>query len=166
MNSSEYLDKLKVSLTRYFDMELDKDLGGKRFSLYGRYYTRNAKYFALKNIEVYSFVVNEYILYNNCNNVNKDYIHDLKDYIKNHVDDIVIRDEESMSSGITFLISSEESINPETIKAVKNFKFYKSYNWGFKGWVNVKLVFVDLKTNKTYSNALGRREKKRFILLK
>lgn len=166
MNSSEYLIKLKNSLARYFDMELDKTLGGKRFSLYGRYYTRNAKYFALKKIEVYSFTVNEYILYNNCNRVNIDYINELEDYIKDHVDDIVIRDEECMSSGITFLISSEEDIDKETIKAVKKFKFYKSYNWGFKGWVNVKLIFVNLKTNQTYSNTLGRREEKRFILLK
>lgn len=166
MNSSEYLDRLKDSLKRYFDIELDKELCGKMFSLYGRYYTRNAKYFALKDIEVYSFTVNEYILYNNYNTVTVESINELKDYIKNNVDDIVIRDKDYMSSGITFLISSEESIDKDTLKAVKNFKFYKSYSWGFKGWVNVKLIFIDLKTNQTYSNALGRREKKRFILLK
>ena len=165
MNSNEYLDRLKDSLTRYFDIELDKELCGKMFSLYGRYYTRNSKYFALKNIEVYSFTVNEYILYNNYNTVTVESINELMDYIKNNVDDIIIRDKDYMSSGITFLISTE-SIDKDTIKAVKNFKFYKSYSWGFKGWVNVKLIIVDLKTNKTYSNALGRREKKRFILLK
>lgn len=165
MNSNEYLDRLKDSLTRYFDIELDKELCGKMFSLYGRYYTRNSKYFALKNVEVYSFTVNEYILYNNYNTVTVESINELMDYIKNNVDDIIIRDKDYMSSGITFLISTE-SIDKDTIKAVKNFKFYKSYSWGFKGWVNVKLIIVDLKTNKTYSNALGRREKKRFILLK
>lgn len=166
MNSNEYLNKLNDSLTRYFDIELDKCIGGKRFSLYGRYYTRNAKYFALKKVEVYSFIVNEYILYNNSNRVDVDFVNELNNYIKEHVDDIVIRDKECMSSGITFLISSEEDIDKETIKAVKKFKFYKSYNWGFKGWVNVKLIFINLKTNQTYSNILGRREKKRFILLK
>lgn len=166
MNSNEYLNKLKNNLTKYFDIELDKSIGGKLFSLYGRYYTRNAKYFALKNVEVYSFIVNEYILYNDCNSVNVYYLKELKEYIKDHVDDIVIRDKECMSSGITFLISSKEDIDKDTIKAIKNFKFYKSYNWGFNGWVNVKLIFVNIKTNQTYSNRLGRREKKRFILLK
>ncbi|MFA9422436.1 MAG: hypothetical protein ACERLG_02590 [Sedimentibacter sp.] len=166
MNSSEYLDKLKISLTRYFDMELDKTIGGKRFSLYGRYYTRNAKYFASRKIEIYSFIVNEYVLYNNCNHVDANYINELKDYIEIYVDDIVMQDKESMSSGITFLISTEESVNKDTLKAVKNFKFYKSYSLGFKGWVNVKIILVDLKTNKAYSNALGRRDKKGFILLK
>jgi len=166
MNSNEYLNKLESNLKRYFDIELDKELSGKRFSLYGRYYTRNAKYFALKKIEVYSFTVNEYILYNNCDCVNVEYINELKDYLNNHVDDIIIRDKEYMSSGITFLVSSEGNIDKETIKAVKKFKFYKSYNWGFKGWVNVKLIFVNIKTNQTYSNALGRKEEKRFILLK
>jgi hypothetical protein len=166
MSRDEYLSRLKNNLARYFDIELDKAICGKRFTLYGRYYTRNAKYFAMKKVEVYSFVVNEYILYNDCNDVNVDYINELKDYIKENVDEICIRDNESMSSGVTFLISSEKNIDKDTIKAVKNFKFYKSYNWGFKGWVNVKLIFVDLKTNQSYSNKLGRREKKRFILLK
>ncbi|MDW5299635.1 MAG: hypothetical protein SA378_05800 [Sedimentibacter sp.] len=166
MNRSEYLDKLKDSLTRYFDIELDKTLCGKMFSLYGRYYTKNSKYFALKNIEIYSFTVNEYILYNNYNTVTVESINELMDYIKNNIDDIVIRDKDYMSSNITFLISSENSIDKDTIKAVKNFKFYKSYNLGLKGWVNVKLILIDLKTNQAYSNALGRREKKRFILLK
>ena len=166
MNSSEYLDKLKNSLTRYFDIELDKTICNKFFTLYGRYYTRNTKYFALKNIEVYSFTVNEYVLYNHYDNVTPDHINKLMVYVKENVDDIIIRDKEYMSSGITFLLSSEKSIGKDTIKAVKNFKFYKSYSWGFKGWVNVKLILVDLNTNQAYSNALGRREKKRFILLK
>lgn len=166
MNNIEYLNQLKDNLTKYFDIELEKRIGSKRFSLYGRYYTRNSKYFALKKVEVYSFTINEYILYNNSSNVNVDYINELKEYIKDNVDNIVIRDKESMSSGITLLISSDEDIDKETINAIKKFKFYKSYNWGFKGWVNVKLIFINIKTNQAYSNALGRREKKRFLLPK
>jgi hypothetical protein len=166
MNSNEYLNKLKSSLTKYFDIELYKELGGRQFSLYGRYYTRNSKYFALRKFEVYSFKINEYVLYHNCNNLDVDYINELKEYIKDNVDNIVIRDSETMSSAITLLISSEEDIDNDTIKSVKKFKFYKSYDWGFKGWVNVKLILVNLKTNQAYSNSLGRREKKRFIFLK
>ncbi|MFA9399303.1 MAG: hypothetical protein ACERKV_13695 [Clostridiaceae bacterium] len=165
MNNDEYMVKLESSLEKYFDIEKDKEMFGRKFDIYGKYYIRSAKYVAVKTAEIYAFTSNEYLLYNkSCKRFEKSDIEDINRILKEHLNDIIDidGDKEHMSSNITFLVSCEENPDKDTIKAIKKFKFYKSFAFAFKGWVNVKIIFVNPMTNNIFTNKLGRREKKKF----
>ena len=59
----EYSEFLKEKLGRYFDIEEDYSLGENQFNLFAAFNQRNAKYMMMKNLEIYAFKNNEYILY-------------------------------------------------------------------------------------------------------
>lgn len=164
MNNDEYMEKLENSLKRYFDTIRDAEVFGGNFDIYGKYYIRSARYVASKKAETYAFTSNEYLFYKKMSKpTDLSNIEDIEKMLKDHLDDIIKVDDEHMSSVITFLISSEENPNDDAIKAIEKFKFYKSFALGFKGWVNVRVIFVNPMTYEIFTNKFGRREKEKFI---
>ncbi|QGU95870.1 hypothetical protein GOM49_12895 [Clostridium bovifaecis] len=68
-----------------------------------------------------------------------------------------------MSSIITFIISSNNNPDYDTIKAIQRFKYHKSFALGFKGWVNVRLIFVNPETQDILASLEGGKEKSFYL---
>ncbi|MGH4119441.1 hypothetical protein [Clostridium sp.] len=161
--SDKYMKELIKKFQRNFDLEYNKQMGGINFDFTGEFNQRSIKYMFLKAAEVYAFKSHEYVFYKSV-----DYkfgaldISKIKSLIDENVNAIIKMDAEHMASVITFIFSSTESPDLETQEAIKKFKYYKSFLFGFKGWVNVKLIFINSNTNKVITNKFARANEKFF----
>lgn len=162
--SDRYMNELIKKFESNFDIEYNRQLGGINFDFAGEFNQRSIKYMFMKAAEVYAFKSHEYVFYKEI-----DYkfeapdLAKLKSIIKENVNSIIKMDSEHMASVITFIFSSIESPSVETEETIKKFKFYKSFLLGFKGWVNVKLIFINSNTNKVITNKFARGNEKFFV---
>lgn len=160
----EYREFLKCGLVSYFDIEEDYNFGEACFDLYATFNQRNAKYMLLKNVEIYAFTSNEYILHKRLDGALK--IEDLgwmKKFLDDNLENIVDHNQEHMSSVVTFLFECPLP-DKEVTKQIKKFKYYKSFKFGLKGWVNVKIMVIDPASKSGITNKLGKRDLPRFIM--
>jgi len=161
----EYKDYLKDKLGRYFDIEESYQLEGNDFELFAKFNQRNAKYMMMKNLEIFAFQNNEYILYKKLDKgFGEDEFLMMKEVLNNHVEEIIDRNEEHMSSVITFIFETELPDDEAVIKAIKKFKYYKSFLFGLKGWVNGKIMLIDPVKQCGISNKLGKGDIERFLM--
>ncbi len=164
LNSISYREKLKGSLDAYFNVDLDKEVYNKKFDLYATFNQRNAKYMLVKKAEIYAFKTDEYVFYKHFEkNLKVSDIETIKIFIENNIDDMVNVDKEHMTSILNFVITVDNSIEDETLKAIKKFKFHKSFKFGLNGWSDVRLIVIDLKKDELYSNKFGKKDGKKFL---
>lgn len=164
MNYVEYRTKLKDSLDAYFNVTLNKEVINKKFDLFANFNSRNARYMLSKKAEIYAYKSNEYVFYNNIETlIDIETLESMKNFLSENVDNIIEIDNEHMSSLINVIYTVNGGITEEMKKKIKKFNFYKSYKFGFRGWVNTRLVVIDLSSNEIYTNKLARKEGKKFF---
>ncbi|WP_077369370.1 hypothetical protein [Anaerosalibacter sp. Marseille-P3206] len=164
MKNSEYRDKLEKSLKRYFDLEYDKKIKDFKFDIVGKFYQRSSKYMLFREAEIYAFQTNEYIFYNMIDkSFNTDNIKSYYDFLNENVNELIDINEEHMSTIITFLFSTTDKLDEDTIKAVQKFKFHKNFKFGLRGWVDARIFIVNPLTEDICTNKFGRGEEKKFL---
>ena len=152
MKFNEYKENLGERFLRYFDVEKDYQCCGVQFDLFAKSNTRNERYIATKKAVVYAFENNEYCLVKYFNDINNDSLDNFSEVLKNSIDVFVKSNEEHMSSVITGVIVMDNLDDSEIIEKIKKYKYQKSFTFGLKGWVDVRLVLVDLSTESVISS--------------
>lgn len=165
MNSKDYADLLTRRLEKDFDLNYGNTIDNMYFDITGRYYQRNSRYFLSKNLEIYAQKNNEYLFFKEYERtVDEDDIDGLLEFLKRNVDDLIDQDDEHMESVIILLLSCSFPVKASTRSKIEKFKFYKSYKFGFNGWVNGKIIVVDPFQKKYISNKFGRRVERNYTL--
>lgn len=153
---------LKNKLEAYFDISKKPvEYSSITFDFIAKYNQRSAKYLLVKELEYYAFENNEYILYKKIDpsfNYNS-----LKHMLKQNVSNIISIDQEHMSSTISFILEIDFPLDSEKIKTIEKFKFYKSFLFGLKGWVNARLIVINPAENKGFANKLGKKELPKYL---
>ncbi len=162
MNLSE---KLKSQLSHMFDFYDEYTLGDVVFPLYGKYYLRNSRYFAVKKVELYAVANYEHLFYYCVDGrlTNKRFNH-LTDVLKDNVEALIAPNDEHMSSVITLLIECD-SIEASLEHIVSKYKYKKSFKFGFHGWVDLKIMVVISPQRRAVENKMARGDVAKLKLL-
>lgn len=165
MNRAEYADFLTRKLQGCFDLEYEQTIDNMFFNITGKYYRRSARYMLSKNLEIYAQRNNEYLFFKEYDrSLCEGDIDGLHDFLKRNVDDLIEVNDDHMESVIIFLLSCGFPVEDSTKSRIEKFKFYKSYKFGFNGWVNSKIIVVDPFSGKYISNKFGRRVESNYTL--
>lgn len=133
---------LRQSLEHLFDFTEDFAFQGLTYPLYGKFYRRNSKYFAVKKAELYAYTSFEHILYKKYEGLLKaSDFHALVDSVKKGLDELIQPDDEHMSSVVNFIIECD-GIEDGLQNELRNFKYRKSYKLGLWGWVDFKALVI------------------------
>ncbi len=160
----DYRGFLKEGLERYFDISEDYNLGQEKFELFATFNQRDARYMLLKDVEVYAMKSNEYILHKKINRpLEISDIEWLRSFLDDNLDNIIQRDDEHMSSVVTVIFEGPMP-NKNIQKKLSKFKYYKSFAFGLKGWMNTKVMLVDPISKNGITNKLGKGDLNRFIM--
>lgn len=116
----------------------------EEFDLFALSNIRNEKYMATKKIRIYAFENDEYCFMKYYKSLDEDSLGKIIDILKISINDYIKPHDEHMSSTITGILAVDNIEDSEIIKKVKKFHYQKSFALGFKGWVDVRLVLVDL----------------------
>lgn len=159
MEYFQYLEKINNKLRRHFDIERDFLYKDIKIDLFAKYFLRNEKYFATKKVSIYAFENNEYCFIKYFDQLNDEKIQNFIEYLKFAVDDFITPNSEHMSSVITGVIVTDKEFDRDITNVVEKFKFHKSFAFGFKGWVDIRLILVNLGNNEIIINKKGKEVK-------
>ncbi len=158
-------EKLKQSLTHMFDFYDNFSLGAIVFPLYGKYYARSARYFAVKKAELFAYSNFEHLFYYPVTGqLSRAVFESLCRALIDHVDVLVNPNEEHMSSILTLIIECD-TVTSELSKQISKYKYRKSFKFGFYGWVQLKIMVVVKDEKRAIENKVARGDVKRLKLL-
>ena len=155
MNISDYLEIIEKRLQRNFDLNTNQRILDQQINLYAKSEIQNESYFASKKVKVWRAEMYEYCFVKVYESLDDKSIRDFQNFLISAVDYFVKPHTEHMSSTITGIIAADDI--PEHLeKVISGFKYRKSYSFSFKGWADVRLLAVSLRSNRVMSNKKGK----------
>ena len=156
MDLTEYLENIQLKLQGNFDLERDYIINEFEYDLYARYNLRNERYIFTKKAKIYAIENNEYSLIKFYDDLNQCSIKEYTDALIRSIDKLINPNSDHMSSIITGVIVLNKMPNNEIIDMIKRFKYQKGFAFGFKGWVDIRLLLVSLNEEFIVSNKKGK----------
>lgn len=159
MEIFQYLDIIEEKLRCSFDITRNYSINNFQYDMFAEYHLRNEKYVLLKKAVVYAFENNEYCLIKYCENLNKNTMQEIINTLINSVELIVKPNRDHMSSVVTLVFVTDNIFNEDIddiTKAVTRFNYNKGFAFGFKGWVDIRLLLVSLNEGLIATNKKGR----------
>lgn len=157
MNKEKYLLNLKEILSVYYDVYEDFDSEFGKIDIYAKFFERNDRYILKKEAIIYSQEAFEHIFCKYFENLTIDDAVGFTKYLEENINTFVKPNDNHMSSILRGVIVTNEKPDEEIIKFIQKYKYYKSFQFGFKGWVNIGLNLVDINNeNNFYYNKVGK----------
>ena len=161
INAEEYINNLKEMYRSYFDLKENTEIADKKFDLYAFSHIKNEKYFATESLKIWEYAKYEHCLINKINTSESNLLPD-KNFLKNAVDEVIELHRNHKQSYLTLIKISENGIDQDQVENIQNFSYSKSFYFGFRGWLDLRLIVVDLKNNKVYTNEEGNKVKNNY----
>ena len=158
MSSNDYLDMVTSRLSSHYDLTADFDVGPLSFNLAAKYVLRNERYIFSRQVATLDSCHNNTLCLVKLLS-NRPEPEDIREALSNVVENmlqLVNPHEEHMSTTINLVLVTTEPVDPETAKLVQDYRFYKSFAWGFHGWCHIGIVLVSLFQNAVYANKVGK----------
>lgn len=162
MSPDMYLDELLSRYQANFDITRNYKLGSRIYPAYAYFYSFGEKYVLKKEAQLWAIKAYEHVLFEHMEYFSISHLEQIRNVIENHMEPQLVRNNEKypekdhMCSYLTFVMTVNTDPSPETIKAIKKFKFDKGYMFNFRGHSAARLAVVSLSTGHVYSNYCGR----------
>ncbi|MCT4605721.1 MAG: hypothetical protein N4A64_06385 [Marinisporobacter sp.] len=156
MEYTEYIEKIEKKLKAHFDIKRDYLYKDLQIDLYAKYHIRNERYMASKKVPIYGFENNEYCFIKYFDDLTEEKLKNFIEYLKLSIDDFVHPHAEHMSSVVTGVLVTNNEEDKKISDVARKFKFHKSFAFGFKGWVDIRLVLVYLGKSVVVTNKKGK----------
>ncbi|MCQ2612071.1 MAG: hypothetical protein MJ183_00530 [Treponemataceae bacterium] len=159
MTSSEFLDKLLPSYKEYYDLISENIL--PPFKAEAKFVSHVEQYFLVHSAKLSDIDSTEHLYFAAEENLSLEKLSDMaklawEDGLKDVVPYYGHR-----NSDVTVIVVCD-SADEDVAANVKKIRYSKTYKFMIYGWSNFKLVVVDLKSGKVFSNGQGA-ETKGFI---
>lgn len=152
-----YLKDLEERYKYYYEVERDKEISGVKLDVFAKSSTEHFRQVLTKNIKIDQHYTKEYaVVKAEKRFVDKNEVEHFSKFIKSLVNELVNPSVETMSTILNGILISASGFSEEAVNFAKKFKFSKSFLLGIKGWCDIRLILVDLKEEKLYSNQKGR----------
>lgn len=145
MEFKDYKELMKKRLMGYFDLSEERAYGGYQLDLFAESNMRTERYFAMKKFKVYAMENDEFCLLKHFDMVTEDIVDGYISMLIKAIDELVTVREDHMSSTLTGVIVTDHLDDKALEKKIRKFRHQKSFAFGFKGWVDVRLILVDLE---------------------
>ncbi|SNT05945.1 hypothetical protein SAMN05446037_103624 [Anaerovirgula multivorans] len=160
MKIEYYLENMEIKLSKYFDIEKSYNYINTEYQLFAKSFIRSEKYIASKKLTIYAIENNEFIFVKTFTELEEKELLQFTDHLMRAAEDYVDPHSEHMSTVITGIIVVEKGSGKDLRKMIEKFKFMRSFAFGFKGWVYIRLLVVDLDKGEVICNRRGREVKK------
>lgn len=159
MDITTYIETIENKLKNNFDITKNYDMNGYVYDLFAEFHVRNERYFLMKKAVIYGVENNEYVLLKHFENINEDLCHNYTECLIKSIKSIVNPTNEHMCSIVTgiIVVDSIRGMDLEYYKRfIEKFKYNKTFAFGFKGWVDLRLLLVSLDDGLISANKKGK----------
>lgn len=158
MKTQDLTEKIIDKLSSNFDIKKNEILDEITYDFSGIYMEETSKYILSKEMIYDSFSSNETVL---CKVFEDEKILTdqsvLKKYIIKNLNFFRGKKENQMSSMITFIYIGGHLSDTDK-NNIKKFKFHRSFLFGIKGWINTKIIYIDILNKEIITNKMGRKD--------
>lgn len=158
MKIQDLTERIIDKLSSNFDIKKNEILDGIPYDFSGIYTEETNKYILSKEMVYDSFSNNETVL---CKTFAEDEfsmdVDTLKTYIMKNLNFFKGKKENQMSSMITFIYIGG-NLSDTDRNSIKKFKFHKSFLFGIKGWINTKVIYIDIFNKEIITNKMGKKD--------
>ena len=152
-----YLGDLEKRFKYYYELERDKEISGLKVDIFALSSTEHFRQALTKNIKIDQHYTKEYaVVKAEKRFVDKNDVEEFSKYLKSLINKPFTPSVNIMSTIINGVLVSTSGFSEEAVSFTKKFKFSKSFLLGIKGWCDIRLILVDLKEEKLYSNQKGK----------
>ncbi|HBY56520.1 MAG TPA: hypothetical protein DEG96_01430 [Candidatus Atribacteria bacterium] len=152
-----YLKDLEERYRYYYEVERNKKILGEKVDIFARSYTEHFRKVLTEKIKIDQHYTKEYAMVKAERGfIGKNEIDRFSQFLKSLVDELVIPSVDVMSTTLNGVLITASGFSEEAINFAKKFEFSKSFWLGIKGWCDIRLILVDLKKEKLYSNQKGK----------
>lgn len=156
MDIEKYLELIRKRLEANFDLYFNHSIGDYSLDLFGKFNMVTTRHVFTKKAIIDTMENYEYCLIKHFNTLKDTTIKNYTDFLIESIDTLVDPDENHMSTVLNGVVIVDKNPSEEIINFIKKFKHYKSFAFGFKGWVNIGLILVSLEDNYVVTNRTGR----------
>ncbi len=151
-NIDSYYKNVKNKLSSHFNIDPNFSISGNNFDFLASFNEKNTKFALLKEIKIYEFETNEYFLF--ISEKTNDLFSPINklEQIKGCLKEIARPHENHMSSQVLLVYVTEDEIDEDLVKKAARFKYQKGFAFGFKGWADLGLVVISLKSNRVVTH--------------
>jgi len=152
-----YLKDLEERYKYYYEVERDKEVSGVKVDIFAKSSTEHSRQVLTKSIKIDQHYTKEYAAVKAEKRfVDKNEIEKFSKYLKPLINELFTPSVDIMSTIINGVLISASGFSEEAVIFAKKFKFSKSFLLCIKGWCDIRLILVDLKGEKLYSNKKGK----------
>ena len=152
-----YLRDLEERYKYYYEVERNKEILGVKLDIFAQSSTEHFRQVLTKKIKIDQHYTKEYaVVKAEKRFVDKNEVEEFSKYLKSLINKPFTSSVNIMSAIINGVLVSTSGFSEEAVSFTKRFKFSKSFLLGIKGWCDIRLILVDLKEEKLYSNQKGK----------
>ncbi len=153
----EYLKDLEERYKYYYNVERNKEILNVRIDIFAKSSTEHFRQVLTKRIKIDQHYTKEYAVVKTLKGRgNKSEVENFSKFIESLVNELVIPSVNTMCTIINGVLINTSGFSEEAVRSAKRFKFSKSFMLGIKGWCDIRLILVDLKEQRVYSNDKGK----------
>ncbi len=156
MELGEYLNSIETKLERSFDIERDFTFNDYKFDMFAKFYSRTERYIITRKTVIDAIETNEYCFIKYFDKIYESQLEKFIDLLIESIDSIINFDDGHMSSIMTGVIILDNKPSDDLIEKIEKYKYHKGFAFGFKGWVDIRLVMVAMKENYIVANKKGK----------
>lgn len=153
MDTKEYLKKLLPAFKKYYTIK--EDAITPPFSAQAVFSSHNEQYFLVKQAKIADIDSNDYVYFAETQKLTEE---ELNRFVKAAWDDGMAKVHPyngHRNSDVTLIIIAD-SFEENIAKKIKKTKLSKTYKLGIWGWSNFRLIAIELSSNQTAYNRLGK----------
>ncbi len=154
LTGQEYIDLLYYLYRANFDIQGEKEIAGKSFDYYAFCEIANEKFMGHKSVKIYSYNDYEHCMVDNQRTLDLSFIN--KDFFDKSINQLIENKKNHHQSYLTLILVVKGGVNKKEVSKIESIKLSKSFWFGIRGWVDLRLVVVDLDDNSVYANNEGR----------
>lgn len=166
MNNLGYLDKILNEYQKTFDIYRDYKIGDEVVYAYGYFNSHSEKYLLVKEVQLWETKAFEHIFFIQKENINISTLERIFSLIPNYIEPQLVRNNKKypeknhMYSYITLVILTNGVTDTEVIKKVQKYRFEKTYLFSIRGYVQSRVILIDMDNKNIFTNKLGKKMEK------
>ena len=152
-----YLKDLEERYKYYYEVERGKEIYGVKVDIFAKSSTEHFRQVLTKSIKIDQHYTKEYAMVKTLSGFgNKNEVEEFSQFLISSINELSPPSVDTMSTILNGILVSASGFSEEATNFAKKFKFSKSFLLGIKGWCDIRLILVDLKEEKLYSNQRGK----------
>ncbi|GAB4112179.1 MAG: hypothetical protein Kow00103_00850 [Candidatus Caldatribacteriota bacterium] len=152
-----YLRELEKRYRYYYEIEKNKEILGEIVDIFASSSIEHFRNILTKKIKIDKYYTKEYAIVRVKDAlIDQEKIEKFTNFLKSVLNNLICPSTEVMSTTLSGVLITNIGFSEEAINFGQKFKFSRSFWLGIKGWCDIRLILIDLKEEKFYSNNKGK----------